>query len=82
MLTCSGASMYNLCDDEEDEDGVTMGKEKVEENDKTKEKMKIIRSKMENLTIGKKVATHKVRNPPLFTNIFNLHVISYHFLQL
>jgi hypothetical protein len=48
--------MYNLYDEEEDEDGPT--REKVEENDKTREKMKLLKSKMENLTLQKKVINY------------------------
>ena len=55
VVVHSGASMYNLCDEEEEEDGGATSKDKVDENDKTKEKMKIIRTKMENLTLNKKV---------------------------
>ena len=51
----SGASMYNFNDEEEDDDGPT--KEKVEENEQLKEKMKQIRLKMEKINIGKKVGS-------------------------
>ena len=45
--------MYNLYDDdEEDVEGL---KERIEDNDKTKGKMKLLRSKMENMIITKKV---------------------------
>ena len=54
MWDCSGASMYNLYDDDEPED-VEGLKEKLEDNDKTKGKMKLLRSKMENMVITKKV---------------------------
>ena len=49
----SGASMYNLYDDEEED--VEGLREKLEENDKTRNKMKFLRSKMENMNITKKV---------------------------
>jgi hypothetical protein len=49
----SGASMYNFNDEEEEEDAPT--KEKVEENEQLKEKMKQIRTKMDKLNISKKV---------------------------
>ena len=42
-----------LDDEDDDEDGPTQ--EKVEENDKTREKMKLLKSKMEDLTLQKKV---------------------------
>jgi len=45
--------MYNMYDEEEDDETPT--KEKVEENDKTREKMKLLKTKMENLTLTKKV---------------------------
>lgn len=47
----SGASMYNFNDEEEDDD--TPPKEKVEENEQLKEKMKTLRGKMEKLTLKK-----------------------------
>ena len=53
FLHSSGASMYNFNDEEEEEDGPT--KEKAEENELLKEKMKQIRLKMEKLNISKKV---------------------------
>ena len=49
----SGASMYNLYDDEDDDE--VPGKEIVAENDKMKEKMLQLRHKMENMTLQKKV---------------------------
>lgn len=48
----SGASMYNFNDEEEEEDSPT--KEKVEENEQLKEKMKQIRLKMDKINISKK----------------------------
>ena len=45
--------MYNFNDEEEDDDGPT--KEKVEENEQLKEKMKQVRLKMDKLNISKKV---------------------------
>lgn len=56
----SGASMYNFNDEEEEEDAPT--KEKVEENEQLKEKMKQIRSKMDKLNISKK--PHRKPHPP------------------
>ena len=53
----SGASMYNFNDEEEDDDGPT--KEKVEENEQLKEKMKQIRLKMEKINISKKVSVFR-----------------------
>ena len=47
--------MYNLYDDEEEE-GST-GNENLEENTRMKEKMRLLRSKMENLTVTKKVSS-------------------------
>ena len=50
----SGASVCNQYEDEDDDD-LTGTREKVEENDKTKEKMATLRTKMENMAINKKV---------------------------
>ena len=47
--------MYNLYDDEEDEDPA--GKETVAENDKMREKMCQLRHKMENISLTRKVRT-------------------------
>lgn len=47
----SGASMYNFNDEEDDDDAPP--KEKVEENEQLKEKMKTLRGKMEKLTLKK-----------------------------
>lgn len=58
----SGASMYNMYDEEEDDETPT--KEKVEENDKTREKMKLLKTKMENLTLTKKPKKKFVPRPP------------------
>ena len=49
----SGASMYNFNDEEEEEEAPP--KEKMEENEQLKEKMKLLRGKMEQLHISKKV---------------------------
>ena len=49
----SGASMYNFNDDEEED---APSKEKVEENEQLREKMKLIRSKMDKLHISRKVS--------------------------
>lgn len=43
--------MYNFNDEEEDDD--TPPKEKVEENEQLKEKMKTLRGKMEKMTLKK-----------------------------
>lgn len=51
----SGASMYNFDDQEEEEEAPP--KEKLEENEQLKEKMKQLRGKMEKLTLTKKVYT-------------------------
>ncbi|XP_052780578.1 AN1-type zinc finger protein 4-like [Mya arenaria] len=56
----SGVSMYNFNDEEEEEDAPT--KEKVEENEQLKEKMKQIRLKMDKLNISKK--PHRKPHPP------------------
>ncbi|XP_045214061.2 AN1-type zinc finger protein 4-like isoform X1 [Mercenaria mercenaria] len=56
----SGASMYNFNDEEDEEDAPT--KEKVEENEQLKEKMKQIRLKMDKLNISKK--PHRKPHPP------------------
>lgn len=49
----SGASMYNFNDEEEEDDSPS--KEKMEENEQLKEKMKQVRLKMDKLNISKKV---------------------------
>ena len=49
-----GSGPYQLDDDEEESSG-SSGKEKGHENDKTREKMKLLRSKMDNMTVTKKV---------------------------
>lgn len=51
--------MYNFNDEEEEDD--TPPKEKVEENEQLKEKMKMLRGRMEKLTISKKVKQYKVQ---------------------
>lgn len=56
----SGASMYNFNDEDEEEDAPT--REKVEENEQLKEKMKQIRLKMDKLNISKK--PHRKPHPP------------------
>ena len=53
VVYSSGASMYNLYDEEEEE--AETPKEETAENEQTKEKMKLLRMKMESLTINKKV---------------------------
>ena len=53
----SGASVYNLYDDEEEEGSA--GNENLEENIRMKEKMRLLRTKMENLTVTKKVNNSK-----------------------
>ena len=45
--------MYNVCEEEEEEKVPTQ--DQTEENDLTMGKMKLLRAKMENLTVGKKV---------------------------
>lgn len=47
--------MYNFDDQEEEEEAPP--KEKLEENEQLKEKMKQLRGKMEKLTLTKKVCT-------------------------
>ena len=49
--------MYNLYDDEEEEG--SGGNENLEENLRMKEKMRLLRTKMENLTVTKKVNSSK-----------------------
>ncbi|OWF37826.1 AN1-type zinc finger protein 4-like [Mizuhopecten yessoensis] len=56
----SGASMYNFNDEEEEDD--VPPKEKLEENEQLKEKMKQLRGKMEKLTLTKK--PRKKPHPP------------------
>lgn len=55
LSVSSGASMYNFDDQEEEEEAPP--KEKLEENEQLKEKMKQLRGKMEKLTLTKKVYT-------------------------
>ena len=62
--------MYNLYDDEED-DGLA-GNENIEENTRMKEKMRLLRSKMENLTV-----TKKVRSLHLFMTLKNILVLQH-----
>jgi len=50
----SGASVCNQYEDEDDDDEFTGTKEKLDENDKTKEKMTALRNKMESLALNKK----------------------------
>ncbi len=54
-IYCSGASVYNLYDEEDDDNAAAL--DKNDENDKMKEKIKLLRSKMENMTVTKKVHT-------------------------
>jgi len=49
--------MYNFNDEEEDEDAPS--REKLEENEQLKEKMKQIRLNMDKLNISKKVGSQK-----------------------
>ena len=71
-LFCSGASMYNFNDEEEEDDGPT--KEKAEENEQLKEKMKQVRLKMEKLNISKKVIFYfYYYNNPMNWDRLNLH---------
>ena len=65
--------MYNLYDDDDDDE--SSSKETNEENLKTKEKMQLLRSKMENLTITKKVSSTWVQ----FKSLYNLLHILQHF---
>lgn len=62
--------MYNMYDEEEDDETPT--KEKVEENDKTREKMKLLKTKMENLTLTKKV---------IYLYFYILHYSVYHLIS-
>ena len=48
--------MYNLCEEEDDSEGSGGVKDKGEENDITKEKMKSLRLKMADLTLTRKVS--------------------------
>ncbi|XP_022110703.1 AN1-type zinc finger protein 4-like [Acanthaster planci] len=57
----SGASMYNNMFDEEEEERLPTQEQSVE-NDVTMSKMKLLRAKMETLSIGKK--KHKTPHPP------------------
>ncbi len=51
----SGASVYNLFDEEDDDNVAAL--DKNDENDKMKEKIRLLRSKMENMTVAKKVCS-------------------------
>ena len=67
--------MYNFNDDEEEEDTPT--KEKVEENEQLKEKMKQIRLKMDKLNISKKVMLYNhgnVREPCYERSLLPYHI--------
>ncbi|XP_071505546.1 AN1-type zinc finger protein 4-like [Diadema antillarum] len=57
----SGASVYNVCEEEEDDENAPT-QDQSQENDVTMGKMKLLRAKMENLSIGKKKT--KVPRPP------------------
>ncbi|XP_033644029.1 AN1-type zinc finger protein 4-like [Asterias rubens] len=58
----SGASMYNNMYEEEEDEGRLPSEEQSVENDVTMSKMKLLRVKMETLSIGKK--KHKTPHPP------------------
>ena len=51
----SGASVYNVAEEEEEEQ--IPSQEQCQENDVTMNKMKLLRAKMESLSITKKVST-------------------------
>lgn len=66
--------MYNLYDEGEESDG---SRDKGEENDKTKEKMKLLRMKMANLTIAKKVRSLTHSGTRIHTILLHLAFSSY-----
>ena len=51
----SGASLYNLYDEDDEESSVTVPQETIQENNVTMNKMKLLRSKMQSLHMSKKV---------------------------
>ncbi len=56
LVRYSGNSVYNLYEEEEEEEeGGAGSDERVEENVRMKEKMRLLRSKMHHLTLNKKV---------------------------
>ena len=55
FLSHSGASVYNVGEEEEEEKKAPPTEDQSEENDLTMGKMKLLRAKMENLSVGKKV---------------------------
>ncbi|XP_071953693.1 AN1-type zinc finger protein 4-like isoform X2 [Antedon mediterranea] len=57
----SGASMYNMVDDEEQEPVISQ--EALKENDVTMNKMKLLRAKMENMSISRKKPKAQPRPP-------------------
>ena len=58
LFNCSGASLYNLYDEDDEENSVTVPQETIHENNITMNKMKLLRSKMESLHTSKKVGYH------------------------
>jgi AN1-type zinc finger and ubiquitin domain-containing protein 1 len=55
MVLFSGASLYNLYDEDDEESSVTVPQETIQENNVTMNKMKLLRSKMQSLHMSKKV---------------------------
>ena len=51
----SGASLYNLYDEDDEESSGTVPQETIQENNVTMNKMKLLRSKMQSLHMSKKV---------------------------
>lgn len=51
----SGASLYNLYDEDDEENSITVPQETVLENNVTMNKMKLLKSKMQSLNMSKKV---------------------------
>ena len=55
VFSSSGASLYNLYDEDDEENSVSVPQETIQENNVTMNKMKLLRSKMESLHTSKKV---------------------------
>lgn len=53
---CSGASLYNLYDEDDEESTIAVPQETVQENNVTMNKMKLLKSKMQSLHTSKKAS--------------------------
>lgn len=53
LILSSAASMYNMYDEEEESEGAS--KEKTEENARIREKINLLKNRMDNMSVSKKV---------------------------